>query len=176
MWLGDGPVASNFPFSTCPTGGCRLAAPGPPPLAGQHGTLRFPRWDDLSGLSSPRSHFPSGKASRRGKETRPAGPSRSPGTLEIAPGPAHCPGTTSHFLSILLPALPGPACRLTSPLLCPPTASSAFFSGPWSQGRLPPSVRPMPPPLSWALPAGPGAPPVTGLPLLFRLQLSPQRV
>lgn len=40
-------------------------------------------------------------------------------------------------LPLLLPALPRPACRLTSPLLCSPIAAWAFFSRPLEPGEAP---------------------------------------
>ena len=100
------------------------------------------------------SHFQDGKAGQRGKETCPRAPSRCLGTLEVAPSPPpsgptflchlhHTPPTPLHHrgcssfslpLSILLPALPRPACRLTSPLVCSPIAASAFFSRPLEPG------------------------------------------
>lgn len=102
------------------------------------------------------SYFPDGEAGQRGKGTHPRIPSRSLGTLEpcLACLPSisllcHLTGSPTaprsslgllQFLTsspILLPTLPRPACRLTSPLLCSPIAASAFFSRALEPGEAP---------------------------------------
>lgn len=111
---------------------------------------------DLS-RSSPISCFPDGKTGQRGKETCPGAPQQVPRghwkwqltglpaapyfiiLVTLPPPPPSSLGCSSFLLplSILLGALPRPACRLTSPLVYSPIAASSFFSRPLEPGESP---------------------------------------
>lgn len=157
MWLGDGPVASNLPFSTCPTGGRRLVCSRPPtsrrpawnpsvpqmgrPLRIVQSEVTFSQWE---GRPERERDPPSGTQQVPEDTGSSARPSPLPGhhfslPLHPAPSPARAclsphlsPALPSHgLLRLLLRALePGAA-----PALCPANAASSLLGPPsWSWG------------------------------------------
>lgn len=170
-------------------GATQWSTPRPLPSHWQAWSPEIPQMMDLSRSSSPTFHFSDGEASQRGKGTCPRAPSRSLGTLELAPGPTasvlchltHALATPPSPLRLLqfLAFSPHPAsssaqaCLLPhlSPHLLSHCCLCFLLPAPEARGGSPPSLWPLLsllvlPSLSWGSSWG-------GLPLLFHFLLTP---